>query len=159
MSAGIDIANGDYLAAFDKGSGILNRGRGPKPMGPRMAVPRGPGHGMPAVPRVNPTIKPGATNRSAVDAVKNATGKGNNITVKTQQEAEAILEKARPNIPWTETYGPKSKIGKEVHPVDGSGAAPGHDVELPHIKRRDWTGGKANGAEGHIYFESVNGKY
>jgi len=92
-------------------------------------------------------------------AVKNATGKGNNITVKTQQEAERILEKARPNIPWSETYGPKTKVGKEVHPVDGSGNALGFDAELPHIKWRDWSGGKASDVEGHIYFESVNGSF
>ncbi|PUA28739.1 MAG: hypothetical protein B0W54_09975, partial [Cellvibrio sp. 79] len=92
-------------------------------------------------------------------AVKDAAGKGNNITVKTQKEAEQILEKMRPNIPWSETYGPKTKVGKEIHPVDGSGNAPGLDYELPHIKWRDWSGGKSSGAEGHIYFESVNGKF
>ncbi len=95
----------------------------------------------------------------SVEAVRNATGKGNNITVNTQQEAEAILEKARPGIPWRETYGPKSKVGKEVHPVDGSGNAPGHNQELPHIKWRDWSGGKSAGAEGHIYFRSANGEF
>lgn len=96
---------------------------------------------------------------SNVDTVRNAVGKGNNITVGTQREAEAILQQARPNIPWQETYGPKTKVGAEVHPVDGSGIAPGRQVELPHIKWRDWSGGKGAGAEGHIYFESVNGGF
>ncbi|MDR7090662.1 hypothetical protein J2X05_002686 [Cellvibrio fibrivorans] len=90
-------------------------------------------------------------------AVRDATGKGNNITVKTQKEAERILEKVRPNIPWNYTYGPKTKTNKQVHPVDGSGNAPGLDYELPHIKWRDWSDGKSSGVEGHIYFESVNG--
>ncbi|MDR6536758.1 RHS repeat-associated protein [Variovorax soli] len=94
-----------------------------------------------------------------VKAVSNAIGKGNNILVRTQREAEAILEEARPNIPWRETYGPKTKVGAEVHPVDGSGNAPGRAFELPHIKWRDWSGGKGTGAEGHIYFESVNGNF
>ncbi|MDP3136009.1 MAG: RHS repeat-associated core domain-containing protein, partial [Burkholderiaceae bacterium] len=96
---------------------------------------------------------------SNVNAVRNAVGKGNNITVGTQREAEAILQQARPNIPWRETYGPKTKVGAEVHPVDGSGIAPGRQVELPHIKWRDWSGGKGAGAEGHIYFDSVNGGF
>jgi RHS repeat-associated protein len=94
-----------------------------------------------------------------VRTVRDAIGKGNNITVSTQREAEEILARARPEIPWQETYGPKVKVGAEVHPVDGSGNAPGFDYELPHIKWRDWTAGKGGGAEGHIYFESVNGQW
>jgi len=87
---------------------------------------------------------------SLVASVKNGVGKGIDIRVTTQKEAEAILRAARPQIPWTETYGPKGKIGAEIHPSDGSG------VDLPHIKWRDWTGGKSDGAEGHIYFERPN---
>jgi hypothetical protein len=85
-----------------------------------------------------------------VKYIANGTGKGINATVKTQREAEELIKMARPNIPWRNTYeAPKPKIGKEIHPPDGSG------VDLPHIKWRDWTGGKANGAEGHIYFEGL----
>ena len=72
------------------------------------------------------------------------------MIVKTQNEAEALIEEARPEIPWQDTYTvPKPKIGKEIHPSDGSG------VDLPHIKWRDWTEGKSQGAEGHIYFEGL----
>ncbi len=85
-----------------------------------------------------------------VKTIADETGKGINITVRTQREAEELISMARPNIPWRNTYeAPKPKIGKEIHPSDGSG------VDLPHIKWRDWTGGKANGAEGHIYFEGL----
>jgi hypothetical protein len=75
-----------------------------------------------------------------------ARGKGVNIVVRTQREAESILRTARPDIPWVNTYGPKVKIGAEIHIDDGS------TIELPHIKWRDWTAGKSAGAEGHIYF-------
>jgi hypothetical protein len=77
-------------------------------------------------------------------------GKGNNIIVSSQKEAEAIINEARPGIPARETYGPKSQFGYEVHPPDNSG------VDLSHIKWRDWRQGKAGGAEGHIYFAKPN---
>jgi RHS repeat-associated protein len=91
--------------------------------------------------------------RVAVDAanvrkIKSGRGKGNDIEVETQREAEATLRAARPDLPWNETYAePRPKFGAEVHPPDGSG------VDLPHIKWRDWRGGKSSGAEGHIYFK------
>ena len=86
-----------------------------------------------------------------VKDLKDAKGKGNNIEVDTQKEAEALLEEARPEIPWVDTYvKPKPKVGKEIHPSDGSG------IDKPHIKWRDWTKGKSEGAEGHIYFDKPN---
>lgn len=85
-----------------------------------------------------------------VKQVRDAKGKGNDINVKTQQEAEAIIQQARPNIEWNYTYQkPKTKVGKEMHPSDGSGQ------DLPHIKWKDWSQGKKNGAEGHIYFDGL----
>jgi len=91
-----------------------------------------------------------------VDFIKNAKGKGNNITVKTQKEAEELINKARPEVPLSQTYAkPKQQAGWEVHGADGSGNAPGFDHELPHVKWKDWTKGKLDGAEGHIYFEGI----
>jgi hypothetical protein len=85
-----------------------------------------------------------------IKALRDATGKGNDVVVATQKEAEELLAKARPEIPWRYTYeAPSSYIGAELHPPDGSG------LWLPHIKWRDWSGGKATGAEGHIYFGGV----
>jgi hypothetical protein len=85
-----------------------------------------------------------------VKQVREAKGKGNDINVKTQREAEAIIEEARPEIEWNNTYQkPKTNIGKEIHPIDGSGQ------DLPHIKWKDWTKGKTDGAEGHIYFDGL----
>ena len=40
------------------------------------------------------------------------------------------------------------KAGYEVHPAE-----PNVGNNFPHIKWKDWTGGKSNGAEGHIFFE------
>ena len=99
----------------------------------------------------------GGVCKNVVRFLKEARGKGNNVTVRTQREAERAIEEARPEVPWRNTYEP-NKIGKEVHPPDGSGNAPGHDSELGHIKWRDWTGGKKEGAEGHIYFETYREK-
>ena len=82
--------------------------------------------------------------------LRKASGKGNNVVVRTQREAEELIERSRPEIPWRNTYeSPKPKVGKEVHPSDGSG------LDMPHIKWRDWSGGKGAGAEGHIYFEGL----
>lgn len=39
------------------------------------------------------------------------------------------------------------KDGYEIHPKE-----PGTN-ELPHIKWKNWSSGKAQGGEGHIYFE------
>lgn len=97
--------------------------------------------------------------RPQIKAIQKAGNKGVNIHVPTQKAAEYIIEQARPNIPWRETYGPPNKAGKEVHDVDGSGNAPGKNFETPHIKWYDWTEGKANGSYGHIYFDTPSGGY
>lgn len=90
------------------------------------------------------------TPKRMIRALRKATGKGNDFFVKTQREAEELLRKARPDLPWRETYAdPRPKFGAEIHPIDGSG----HD--MPHIKWYDWRQGKSKGATGHIYFEGL----
>jgi len=39
------------------------------------------------------------------------------------------------------------KVGFEIHPAE-----PNVENNLPHIKWQDWSKGKADGAEGHIFF-------
>jgi len=41
-----------------------------------------------------------------------------------------------------------SKAVYELHPIE-----PGFNNDLPHIKWQDWSGGKSNGANGHIFFK------
>ncbi|WP_346886922.1 hypothetical protein [Clostridium sp. UBA1056] len=36
------------------------------------------------------------------------------------------------------------KYGYEIHPID-------NEYNMPHIKWRDWSNGKANGADGYIF--------
>ena len=85
-----------------------------------------------------------------VNQLQEATGKGQNFHVKTQKEAEELLRKARPDIEYRPTYEkPKVKKGAEIHPSDGSG------IDKPHIKFKDWSNGKANGVEGHIYYDGI----
>jgi RHS repeat-associated protein len=136
-------------------SGMDALSNGPQHVADRLGIPRSLANAIAmALPFPGPKLKGATTAASCaaknVKTIANGQGKGINVTVKTQREAEELIAKARPNIPWRNTYeAPKPRIGKEIHPADGSG------VDLPHIKWRDWTGGKANGAEGHIYFEGL----
>jgi hypothetical protein len=98
-------------------------------------------------------IKPGSKEWN--DAVKDMKqpGKGKNYRVESEAEAKQLLKEAKGEIPQQETYTKQPyKTGYEVHPNEsGSANAPHND--LPHIKWKDWSGGKRTGGNGHIFFD------
>jgi RHS repeat-associated protein len=83
--------------------------------------------------------------RENVKAIKNGQGKGINVTVQTKNQALQLINEARPDLQLKPTYS-KESPGYEIHPPE-----PGTN-ELAHVKWRDWSGGKSQGAEGHIFF-------
>jgi len=146
-SAVFAIARGEYGSAALDLAGVIPGGKIAATALKELKVAKA----IKAAALIGKTEKAAANEQRLIKVIKNATGKGNDIRVATQKEAEQLLEKSRPEIPWRNTYeAPKPNIGKEIHPSDGSG------VDLPHIKWRDWTGGKSAGAEGHVYFERPN---
>ena len=80
--------------------------------------------------------------------IKDGKGKGVNTKTSSQKAAEELLNKARPNLEKKPTYSKEGKSGYEIHPAE-----PDVGNTKPHIKWWDWSNGKANGAEGHIYFD------
>jgi hypothetical protein len=93
--------------------------------------------------------KPGSKSwNSARKKIKDSTGKGINVKVRNQEDAEKLINEARPNLDKRPTYEANPpKAGYEVHPID-------NDYNMPHIKWRDWSNGKANGADGHIFWDN-----
>ena len=82
--------------------------------------------------------------------IQNAKGKGNNLTVNSQEEALNLIKKAKPDLKQFPTYtNEKYKAGYEIHPPE-----PNVGNVLPHIKWKDWSLGKAKGADGHIFFQN-----
>jgi hypothetical protein len=79
-------------------------------------------------------------------------GKSKNYRVRTKQDAEQLLKDSGRDLPEKPTYtDEKYKAGYEHHPSEkNTQNAPQND--LPHIKWKDWSGGKRNGANGHIYY-------
>lgn len=62
-----------------------------------------------------------------------------------EEEAEKLINGARPELEKRLTYEiDASKSGYEIHPID-------NEHNMPHIKWRDWSNGKANGVDGHIF--------
>jgi hypothetical protein len=97
--------------------------------------------------------KPGSPEwRAAVKALAEGKGKGINANVETLEQARALIREARPDlIEYTDRgsyFMRQNKVvsGYELHPVEGS-----LNKGLPHIKWRDWSAGKSDGAEGHIF--------
>jgi hypothetical protein len=90
--------------------------------------------------------------RRAVKAIREGKGKGIDTNVQTVEEARQLIREARPElIEYTdkgEYYMRTNKIdaGFELHQVE-----PDYNKDLPHIKWKDWSQGKAAGAEGHIF--------
>lgn len=88
----------------------------------------------------------------AVKDMKSPSRTGKNYRVETEQDARDLLKEARGDIPEKPTYTPdKYQRGFEVHPEE-SGSAHAPHQDLPHIKWKDWSGGKSAGADGHIFF-------
>ena len=79
--------------------------------------------------------------------IKEGRGKGINVKTETQEDAEKLLNDARPELEKKPTYSKEGTSGYEIHPAE-----PDVGNTKPHIKWWDWSNGKANGAEGHIYF-------
>ena len=79
--------------------------------------------------------------------IKEGKGKGVNVKARNEEEAERLINEARPKLVKRPTYEANPpKVGYETHPID-------NDYNMPHIKWRDWSNGKANGADGHIFWD------
>lgn len=86
--------------------------------------------------------------KEAIKRIKSKKGKGNNHTVNTEKEARELLAEAKPNLKEYPLYTKKQyKSGFEVHPAE-----PIVGNDLPHIKWKDWSSGKSEVSDGHIFF-------
>ena len=88
------------------------------------------------------------------DAVKDmkSPGKSKNYRVETEEDARSLLKEAREDMPEKGTYTSEPyQKGFEVHPNE-SGTVNAPQNDLPHIKWKDWSGGKLAGANGHVFF-------
>ena len=93
--------------------------------------------------------KPGSkTWNNAKKKIKEGNGKGINVKARNEEEAEQLINDARPELTKGPTYEePKPKASYEKHGID-------NDYNMPHIKWWDWSSGRANGAEGHIFWDN-----
>jgi RHS repeat-associated protein len=105
-----------------------------------------------------PVLKPGSSAwKQQVKAMK-APGGGRDCRVANQADAEKLLKEARGDLPRKgsadapyNSKGDPYKVGYEVHPnEETSQNAPQNN--LPHIKWKDWSGGKSVGGSGHVFF-------
>lgn len=97
-------------------------------------------------------IKKGSKEWNAAVKDMKSAGKSKNYRVATEGEARDLVKEARGDIPEKPTYTSEPyQKGFEVHPNEsGTVNAPHND--LPHLKWKDWSGGKSAGANGHIFF-------
>ena len=87
--------------------------------------------------------------KNAVKSIREAKGKGNNYIASNAHDAERLINEARPDMPRAATYDknlPPKSPNYQVHPVD-------NEYGMPHIKYEDWSSGKHNGCNGHIFWE------
>ncbi|MBB3257531.1 hypothetical protein F4827_002396 [Paraburkholderia bannensis] len=90
----------------------------------------------------------------AVSAIK--TGGKTNFRVASSDDAEAMLQQAKPGIELKPTYtGCPYKKGYEHHPNE-AGTVNAPQNNLPHIKWKDWGAGKKAGGAGHIFYGDQN---
>ena len=96
------------------------------------------------------TGKPGSPSwKKAVKDLKEAKGKGNNFVTESEADAIKLLKEARPNLKQCSTYDPNApKSNYQIHPIEK-----GYNFDKPHIKFEDWSNGKQNGCNGHIFWE------
>ncbi len=90
------------------------------------------------------------------EAAKNIANGGNtSYRTRTATDAKELLNEARGNMNRYKRYTSKQyKKGYEIHPSEiNTRNAPHND--LPHIKWKDWLGGKHSG-KGHIFFNKPN---
>lgn len=105
-----------------------------------------------------PVLKPGSPAWKKQVKEMKAPGGGRDCRVANQSDAEKLLKEARGDLPLKgsaeDPYNSKGepyKTGYEVHPnEETSQNAPQNN--LPHIKWKDWSGGKSVGGSGHIFF-------
>lgn len=91
--------------------------------------------------------KPGSKEwKEAKKYIKEGKGKGINVSVSTEELARRLINEARPELSEYPRFEMGGKPGFEFHTPE-----PGYNYDLPHIKWQDWTGGKPNGANGHIF--------
>lgn len=103
-------------------------------------------------PNTTKTEKEGSKAWSdAEKKIKEGRGKGINVETGSLEEAEKLINQTRPDLEKKPTYGNNGKSGYEIHPAE-----PNVGNNKPHIKWWDWSKGKANGAEGHIFFNGVS---
>jgi len=98
-------------------------------------------------------LKPGTKewNEAAKDIGR--PGKGKNYRVRTSQEAEQLLRDSGRKLLEKPTYTDETyKSGYEHHPNERNSQNAPHN-DLPHIKWKDWSEGKKNGANGHIFYD------
>jgi len=87
--------------------------------------------------------------KDAVKRIKDSKGKGNNATVKNKETAKELILEAKPDLAEYPMYAKEPyKSGYEFHPAE-----PVVGNDLPHIKWKDWSNGKSDGSEGHIFYE------
>lgn len=84
--------------------------------------------------------------KKAVKDLKNAKGKGNNYIAKNADDAERLINEARPDLPRVEKYDTTKMPNYQVHPVD-------NEYGMPRIKFEDFSSGKHNGCNGHVFWE------
>jgi hypothetical protein len=99
--------------------------------------------------------KPGSPEWSqAVKRIREEKGKSINILTENKEDALRLLEESEKNLEMKPTYTEDPyKSGAEIHPeVNERELSAGNG--LPHIKWKDWSKGKAGGAEGHIYYKN-----
>ena len=96
------------------------------------------------------TGKPGSPSwKKAVKSLKEARGKGNNFVTENKADAIKLIEEAKPDLKQCPKYDPNApRSNYQVHPGEK-----GYNYDRPHIKFEDWSNGKQNGCNGHIFWE------
>ena len=92
-------------------------------------------------------------NGTAVVADIKTNGKSKNYRVVNKDEANRLLNEARPHLQEQPTYKDQPyKAGYEHHPNESHTKNAPHN-NLPHIKWKDWSGGRKKGGSGHIFYD------
>ncbi|NHN34677.1 RHS repeat domain-containing protein [Paenibacillus agricola] len=88
-----------------------------------------------------------SSDKTESNRLKKDVGRETILKVKSKEDAEKILKEGKPKLEEKERYTEeKYKDGYEHHPAE-----PNVGNNLPHIKWKEWSGGKSKGADGHIF--------
>jgi RHS repeat-associated protein len=100
------------------------------------------------LPKIHPRT---AQWKQAVEKIR-AGGKSN-FRVSSKKDAESLLAASKGKMEMKPTYTEDSyKKGYEHHPNE-SHTKNAPENNLPHVKWKDWEGGKSKGGAGHIFYE------